>query len=196
MNNSFQYKNLTASFLVDFKKGGVIYSITDWFGLQAGVLAGSAAVNDKGVNMREPVADDGGIKADGVYGYVNSDGDVQLSDADGNDVTSAVENATYVEGQDFIKDYWGKSELSIFDASFVKLREVTLGYTFTNIPALQRVGIRSLTLSLLGRNLWIIHKNTPDIDPETGMGAGNYVGMETNTIPSVRSMGFNLKVNF
>ena len=99
-------------------------------------------------------------------------------------------------GQDFFKDYWGKVELSTFDASFVKLREVTLGYTFTNVPALQRVGIRSLNLSLLGRNLWIIHKNTPDIDPEIGMGAGNYVGMETNAIPSVRPMGFNPMVNF
>ena len=146
--------------------------------------------------MREPVADDGGIKADGVYGYVDANGDVQLTDAAGNDVNEAVVNTTYTEGQDFIKDYWGKSELSIFDASFVKLREVTLGYTFTNIPALQRVGIGSLNVSLLGRNLWIIHKNTPDFDPEIGMGAGNYVGMETNAIPSVRSMGFNLKVNF
>jgi hypothetical protein len=196
VNNAFQYKNLTASFLVDFRKGGVIYSITDWFGHYAGVMEKSAAVNDKGVNIREPVADDGGINVEGVYGYVNSDGDVQYTDADGNDVTSPVVSTSYADGQDFYKDYWGKVELSTFDASFIKLREVTLGYTFNNVPALQRVGIRSLNLSLLGRNLWIIHKNTPDIDPETGMGAGNYVGMETNTIPSVRSMGFNLKVNF
>ena len=196
VNNSFQFKNLTASFLVDFRKGGVIYSVTDWFGHYAGVMEGTAAVNDNGVNIREPVADGGGIKNEGVYGYVNADGDVQLTDADGNDVTTPVVNASYAEGQDYFKDYWGKVELSTFDASFVKLREATLGYTFTNVPALQRVGIRSLNLSLLGRNLWIIHKNTPDIDPEIGMGAGNYVGMETNAIPSVRSMGFNLKVNF
>jgi len=196
VNNAFQYKNVTASFLVDFRKGGVIYSITDWFGCYAGVLEKTAAVNDNGVNIREPVADGGGIKVEGVYGYVDANGDVQFTDADGNDVSSPVENTTYANASNFYHDYWGKNEVSVFDASFVKLREVTLGYTFRNLPALQRVGIQSLNLSLIGRNLWIIHKNTPDIDPEINMGAGNYVGMETNAIPSVRSMGFNVKVNF
>jgi hypothetical protein len=48
----------------------------------------------------------------------------------------------------------------------------------------------------VGRNLWIIHKNTKDIDPETGMGSGNIVGVETNAIPSTRSYGFNIKLDF
>ncbi|KPK82679.1 MAG: hypothetical protein AMS27_14345, partial [Bacteroides sp. SM23_62_1] len=196
INNAFSFKDFDFSFLIDFKKGGVVYSVTDWFGLYAGVLEATAATNDKGVNIREDPADGGGIKVDGVYGRVDTDGSIIYTDGQGNDVTTPVENSTYVLGQDFYHDYWAKTGLSVFDASFVKLREVALGYTFRNIPALQRVGIRGLSLQLLGRNLWIIHKNTPDIDPEIGMGAGNYVGVETNAIPSVRSMGFNVRVNF
>ncbi|HUS87394.1 MAG TPA: SusC/RagA family TonB-linked outer membrane protein [Bacteroidales bacterium] len=196
VNNVLSYKDLTLSFLVDFRKGGVIYSITDWFGVQAGVLEQTAAINDKGHNVREPVLDGGGVLVKGVYGRVASDGTIEFLDALGNVVTTPVESTTYTAAQDYFKDYWGKNELSTFDASFVKLREVSLGYDFRNIAALQKVGIRGMNLALVGRNLWIIHKNTPDIDPETGMGAGNSVGMETNAIPTTRTIGFNLRVNF
>jgi TonB-linked SusC/RagA family outer membrane protein len=196
VNNTLSYKDLTLSFLIDFRKGGVIYSITDWFGVQAGVLDKTAAINDKGNNVREPVADGGGVLVKGVYGRVNSDGTITYLDASGNVSATPVVSTTYTDAQTYFKDYWGKNELSTFDASFVKLREVSLGYDFTKIAALQKVGIRGLNLALVGRNLWIIHRNTPDIDPETGMGAGNSVGMETNAIPTTRSLGFNLRVNF
>ena len=92
VTNSFSYKNLNLSFLVDFKKGGVVYSVTDWFGTQAGVLAKTAAINDKGHNIRDDVADGGGIRADGVYGKVNADGTISFLDASGNVVSTPVEN--------------------------------------------------------------------------------------------------------
>jgi len=196
VTNSFRYKDLTASFTVDFRKGGKIFSVTDWFGAYAGVLEKSAVLNDNGVNIREPVAEGGGIKLEGVYGTINSDGTVQLTDASGNPVSEAVPNTTYVNAQTYFKDYWGKNEISTFDADFVKLREVAIGYDFRNIDFLARLGVRGATLSFVGRNLFIFYKDTPDIDPETGMGAGNYVGMETNAIPTSRSMGFDLKLNF
>jgi len=196
INNSFSYKSFNLSFLVDFKKGGVVYSITDYFGVMSGVLASTAAMNDKGNNVRDDVADGGGVRADGVYGKVNADGTISYTDALGNVVTAPVENSTYAPAQDWFKDYWGKNELSVFDASFVKLREVSMGYSFDNIDFLQKVGVKNLNLSLVGRNLWIIHKNTKDIDPETGMGSGNIVGVETNAIPSTRSYGFNIKLDF
>jgi len=196
LTNSFRFKDLTASFTVDFRKGGVIYSVTDWFGAYAGVLEKTAVTNANGVNIREPVADGGGILLEGVYGEVNSDGTIQLTDAAGNPVNEAVTNSTYVDAQTYFKDYWGKHEISLFDGSYVKLREVSIGYDFRNIDFLANLGVRGAKLSLVGRNLFIFYKDTPDIDPETGMGAGNYVGMETNAIPTVRSMGFDLKLNF
>lgn len=196
ISNTFSYKNITASFLVDFRKGGVIFSVTDFFGHYTGVLKNTAAMNDRGRNVRLPVEEWGGIKVNGVYGLLDVNWDVQLLDEDGNFVSEPVVNKTYVEAQNFYKDYWGKTELSTFDASYIKLRELTLGYTFTGGAVLEKAGINSIYLSLLGRNLWIIHKNTPDIDPEAGMGAGNYVGFESTVIPSVRSMGFSLKATF
>ena len=94
-------------------------------------------------------------------------------------------------------EYYGKTELSVFDGSFAKLREVALGYTFDNISFLNKVGIKDLNLSVVGRNLWIIQKNIPDLDPEVSQSAGNTsVGAETNAIPSTRSYGFNIKFSF
>jgi hypothetical protein len=97
-------------------------------------------------------------------------------------------------GYDF---YNRRNEQSVFDASFIKLREVSAGYTFNKLSFLNKVGIRDLNLSIVGRNLWIILKHTPHIDPEISSSAGNTsVGAETNAIPSTRSYGFNVRVNF
>ena len=196
VNNAFIYKNFNFSFLIDFRKGGDIFSVTDWFGHYTGVLNGTAVKNDKGTNIRKDPANGGGIRVNGVYGYVDLNGDIQFTNESGTDVSSPVENQTYAEAQGFFHDYFGKNELSVFDASFIKLRELILGYTFRDIPFLTRVGINNIQLSLVGRNLWLIHSNIPNIDPEYNNGAGNIVGQETAAIPSVRSYGFDLKVAF
>jgi len=198
VNNALSYKDFNFSFLVDFRKGGVQYSVTDWFGAYAGVTAETAATNANGMNVRDPVADGGGVLVDGVYGYVTSDGTPQFTDADGNDVPTPVENTTYVGALTYYEtDYWGKNGLSVFDQSFVKLREVILGYTFHDISALQKVGISSINFSLVGRNLLLLLDNMPHVDPENAISAGNTsVGMNSTPIPSARTFGFNLKFTF
>jgi TonB-linked SusC/RagA family outer membrane protein len=198
VNNAVSYKDFNFSFLVDFRKGGVQYSVTDWFGNYAGVMEVTAATNANGKNVRDPVADGGGVLVDGVYGTVKSDGTPQFTDADGNNVATPVKNTDYVEGIVFYEwDYWGKPGLSVFDAGFVKLREVILGYTFHDISALQKAGISSINFSLVGRNLWLIHSNMPHVDPENAISAGNTsLGMNTTPIPSARTFGFNLKFTF
>lgn len=193
VQNSFTYKNLNFGFLVDFRKGGDMFSVTNMFGMYAGILEGTALVNDNGVNMREDPDDGGGIKLDGVMGNVASDGSIVFTDADGNTVSEPIENSVYGGAARYGHDYYGKHELSIFDASFVKLREVVLGYTFFDVAP----WLSSINLSLVGRNLWIIHTNMPNIDPENAFSAGTgNVGIESNAIPSVRSYGFNLRVTF
>ena len=67
-----------------------------------------------------------------------------------------VANTTYVAANTWGYDYYGKTELSVFDGSFAKLREVSLGYTFNKIAFFNKVGIKDLNLSVVGRNLWII----------------------------------------
>ncbi|WP_340114454.1 SusC/RagA family TonB-linked outer membrane protein [Maribellus mangrovi] len=197
VNNAFHYKNLNVSFLVDFRWGGDQYSITDWFGSYSGVMANTAATNDNGKNVRDAVADGGGVKVDGVYGKL-VDGRVVLTDGSGNESSTPVANNSYVEAQTFFEtDYWGKPSLSVYDAGFVKLREVIVGYTFNNIPYLSDIGVRDVNLSFVGRNLWIIYDNMPHVDPENGISAGNTsVGMNSTPIPSARTLGFDLKINF
>ncbi len=194
VNNGFHYKNLNFSFLIDFRKGGDQYSITDWFGNYTGVMAVTATTNDNGKNVRDPVADGGGVKVDGVYGKMVN-GHVVFIDKSGNESATPVPNESYVAAQLFYEtDYWGKPGLSVFDASYVKLREVIAGYTFSKVDFLN---IKSINLSLVGRNLLLISSNMPHVDPENGISAGNTsVGVNSTPIPSARNIGFDLKLNF
>jgi TonB-linked SusC/RagA family outer membrane protein len=198
VNNSFNYKNFNFSFLVDFRKGGVIFSVTDMFGKYTGILDETAATNANGKNVRDALTDGGGVLIENaVFGKLKSDGSVQFIDGAGANVEAPVDNTKYSDANLLYYGYYGKNELSTFDASFVKLREVSAGYSFTNVSFLNKIGVRNLNLALIGRNLWIIHKNTLDIDPEVSSGAGNTsVGAETNTIPSTRSYGFNIRLDF
>jgi TonB-linked SusC/RagA family outer membrane protein len=198
INNSFTYKNLNLSFLIDFKHGGDIFSVTHMFGMYTGVLAETAATNANGANVRDALADGGGyLIPNAVYGKVNTDGSVSYTDATGAVSPTPVANETYVPENTYGYDFYGKTELSVFDGSFTKLREISLAYSFDNVAFLSKAGIKNVSLALVGRNLWIIHKNIPDIDPEISSSAGNTsVGAETNAIPSTRSYGFNLKFSF
>jgi hypothetical protein len=117
----------------------------------------------------------------------------------GNDLAEGAEpvlNTTYAMAQDFYHDWWKKNNMSVYDASFVKLREVIIGYTFNKIAFMNKVGVRSLTLSLVGRNLLLLYSVIPDVDPENAFSAGNVQGVNSNPIPSTRSFGFDLKVSF
>ncbi len=198
VNNSLTYKDFNLSFLVDFKKGGDIFSVTHMFGMYTGILEETAEINAKGKNVRDALADGGGTLIEGaVYGRVKTDGTVQYTDATGADSATPVENTTYVAANLYGYDFYGKNELSTFDGSFIKLREVSAGYSFNKIAFFNKIGVRDLNLSLVGRNLWIIQKNIPDLDPEVSQSAGNTsVGAETNAIPSTRSYGFNIKISF
>jgi hypothetical protein len=199
VTNTFNYKKLSLSILVDFKKGGKIFSETHMFSEYTGVLANTAAINANGKNVRDALADGGGVLvSDAVYGKVNAQtGAITFLDATGAASDVPVTNTTYVDANTFYYDYYKLHELSIFDASYTKLREVSLSYSFDKISFLNKIGIKDLNISAVGRNLWIIHKNIPDVDPEVGNSAGNTsVGAEQNAIPSTRSYGFNIKISF
>ena len=84
ITNSFTYKKFNLSFLVDFRKGGDIFSVTHMFGTYTGVLEPTAATNANGKNVRDALADGGGVLIpDAVYGKVNTDGTIAFLDADG-----------------------------------------------------------------------------------------------------------------
>jgi hypothetical protein len=113
------------------------------------------------------------------------------------------ENPVYVPN-DVIVDvqaFWNAQnprtyhEAGIFDGSFVKLREVTFGYSLPQ-SLLSNSFIQGARLSLVGRNLAMLFRNHPHMDPEVDMKGGNAQGFASGEMPSTRNVGFNLNVTF
>jgi TonB-linked SusC/RagA family outer membrane protein len=173
------YKNISLSGLVDISKGGNIYSVDMRWGLNTGIFAETAGLNDKGKPKRDPVADGGGVLYDAVY-------------------TNGSPNTTYVPANDYY-GAWNADYLPtanyVYDGSYVKLREVALNYSLPS-ALISKTPLSKVTLSLVGRNLWIIHKNMPYYDPETSASSGNIQGTADGAYPSTRTFGFNMMVNF
>ncbi len=171
ITNSFSYKGINLSFLVDVRKGSKFFSTTAWHSY----YTGSYEVTTKD-NVRET-----GLIVDGVFAD-NKPNDVRVS-------------AQAYYGGDWI---WNNHEYSILDGTFVKLREVILGYDFNFKKS--KV-FQKLNVSVVGRNLAILYrdKSTKDLglDPEVGFGSGaGGVGFENFQIPTTRSYGLNFKVSF
>ncbi len=192
MNNTFSYKNLSLGFLIDVQKGGDVFSWDMDYAGYTGLYKESAATNKKGHNVRDAVADGGGVLLDGV---VNTG-------TDENPIYS--KNTTYADASDCYSalGYYGGSDSSsaadkqfVYDASYVKLREVTLSY---NLPKslLSKFSVQDLTVSAYGRNLWIIYKNLPYADPEYTSSSGNNQGIQNSTYPTCKEVGFSLNLKF
>lgn len=95
--------------------------------------------------------------------------------------------------------YWTRlaegAEPWIYDATNIRLRELSLGYTLPK-NLLRRTPFQNVKLSFVGRNLWLIHSKTKGFDPEGSASTGNAQGFEFASMPIMRSLGFNLNVTF
>lgn len=193
--NTFRFKGIDLSILLDYQKGGKLFSLTNMWGTYSGILEETAATNDKGNNVRDAVANGGGLIVDGVYGRVNSNGEVEYLDADGNPSSSPVKNTTYVGGKRWARDHYARARAgqNTFDAGYLKLREVRLGYT---LPSKFTGPLKSVNIGVYGRNLAIWGAANQHIDPETTTSTGNVQGIEGGQLPSLRSYGFNVSVKF
>ena len=87
------------------------------------------------------------------------------------------------------------SEAYIYSATYVKFREIKLSYSFSN-NLIKKIGLQAASLSAVGRNLFFIYKDAPNIDPETAFNTGNAQGLESLSLPTVRTIGFNLNLKF
>lgn len=177
--NTLKYKNFSLSFLVDFKKGGDVYSQDMAFGLATGLYQETAGVNELGNLKRTPVGQGGGVILPGVK-----------ADGSPNDIRTQMSNYTNAYGF-----YGGPEAMHVYDGSFVKLRNVTVSYRFPK-EIFGNSFIDNMTFSLIGRNLWIIHKNMPYSDPEATIGNGNLMGFQNGAHPSFREIGASIKVEF
>lgn len=177
--NKLNYKNFSLSFLVDMQHGGDLFSADISTGNRSGLYYYTAGVNELGNPIRNSLVNGGGIILQGV-------------DASGkpNTVRTPMDNYTNALGS--VK---APQAYFIYDASYVKLREVALSY---RLPArlISRVRLTGAQLSLVGSNVWIIHKNLPFADPEAGQSSGNLQGNQTGVLPTTRDLGVNLKLQF
>jgi len=182
VNNTFSFKSITLDFLIDFKSGGDIFSgtnnrLTQW-GLHEQSLIGRDGEDPLHIT---------GVTRSGstpeTYVYTPVDRDLTPDEA---------------------RIYWNNvggestaiSNMFIYDASFVKLRQLTLGYTFPR-NLLSKTPIQTLTLSFVGRNLWVISKNIDNVDPESAYSTNaGAQGLEYFAMPATRTYGFNLRVGF
>ncbi len=176
--NTFKYKNLSLGFLIDVRKGGDVFSLDMFYGMATGVLPESVGLNDKGNPSRNTIANGGGVIMPGVT-------------ADGKPNTIRVENVfgTFGYAQN-------PAAAFVYDASYVKLRELNLTYSLPQSLFAKVKVIKGAELGIVGRNLWIIHKNLPYSDPEENLSSGNVQGYQSGAYPTTRSIGFNVRVKF
>jgi TonB-linked SusC/RagA family outer membrane protein len=171
VSNSFRYRAATFSFLVDVRRGGVVMSNT--------VSALRSSGTAKETLDRTQFVQPGVIR--------NADGTTRP-----NDVKVAS-----------VQQYWQNLDSSIspenniFDGSYAKLREIQFSYKLPDRWA-SLFRSRDASVSVEGRNLWLISSNVPHIDPEANIHGVGLIGegIERNNIPSTRSIGFNIRLGF
>lgn len=180
--NTFSYRNFVLSVLIDVRKGGLLYSGSYSQMLTNGVLAETLYGRDDY------------YKHSVIYGET----DTELSGGAKWDAYFAdgTKNTKYTSPQSYEYARPNYAEFVMFDASYVKLRELAFGYNF---PAsiLSRTPIKTAKFSLVGRNLAILYRHTPlGIDPEATSTAGNGQGIERGSLPPNAIYGFNVNLTF
>ncbi|TDH21486.1 SusC/RagA family TonB-linked outer membrane protein [Segetibacter sp. 3557_3] len=179
--NNFRLGNFTLAAFIDFQSGGQFFSWTKMLAVKSGQAEETAALNDKGSNVRDPLASGGGVKVEGI------------SSASGQEVTAYVDARSYFRNTIGTRIY----EEWLFDASYVKLREVSLGYTF-NSKLFKGTPIKSTRLALIARNPKMLWQKAPrGLEPsELSSGSGSISWLEKGEFQTVRSYGVSLNVSF
>lgn len=175
LTNSFSYKGFNLSFLIDFRIGGDIYSATASNLFVRGNAAGTVVNGER----QDFVVPNTVVQKDG--GYVDNN--------------VPVTHQNYWERIGSTGNY-GLPEVFTYDATNIRLRNITLGYTF-NKNMLKKTPFQRLNLSATCNNVWMIHYNLPGIDPESVSATNtNATGFENGAAPTSRSFTFNVTVGF
>ena len=167
LRNSLKYKNLSVSFLFDMQQGGKYFSTTHMWGMYSGMLEETGFGGNR----------EAGIVLDGVLENGNA-------------------NTTRITANEYGgMHYGGVDALNVFDASYIKLRDVTIGY---DLPKSIIGGfLDGVRISAFGRNLLAWNLAWEGMDPEnTSYGSGNIQGLEGGSLPSTRQYGVNVNFKF
>jgi hypothetical protein len=167
ITNTFNYKGISLSALIDFKVGNMMLSGTNFNAVRHGL-------HKMTLEGRE-----GGVVADGV----NAQGGPNTAKAGVQPFWEVVRSQALIEPV-------------VYDGSYWKLRQITAGYDFTKHLS-PKSPIKGIKLSFVANNVLILKKYIDNIDPESfGYSSDNLVGMESTGLPTTRSLGFNLNVKF
>lgn len=169
LNNTFNFKGVALSFLIDTNQGGDVVSFTNNF------YKSNGALKETGVDRELPRV------IPGVIEVTNADG-----------TKTYRPNNIQVSAQDYWRSFGLQSELGVYDATVYRLREVSLGYSLPK-PILERLPFGEVNVSVSGRNLFYYAPNT-NFDPELNtQGAGNIRGLDLQGPPNARTYGVNLR---
>lgn len=180
IRNQFRYKDLSFGFLIDIQKGGQVYSYDMAAGLETGLYAETAVGDYRTANR--PVS-----------------GVLETKDSNGKIVYKPVSGVQYVDGSSTTApdgNTLNPDSAFLYDASYVKLREANITYRLPK-SLIKNTFINEASIALVGRNLWIIHKNLPYADPESGLSGGlNSRGISHASLPTTREIGVNITFKF
>jgi hypothetical protein len=163
------------------QKGGDMFSLDQSYGLATGLSELTAGNNELGNPVRNTIANGGGVILPGV----------QANGTPNTVRTAAPDQYGNISG------YRRAPNASfIYDASYIKLREVNITYSLPS-TLVAKLKLTDMKFSIVGSNLWIIHKNLPEADPESGLSSGNLAsGYSVGSLPTTRNIGCNLTFKF
>lgn len=176
----FRYGQLELSAMIDYQIGGQFFSRSKMLAVRTGLDPITVETNDNGMNVRDDVAEGGGMKIEGI------------SASTGEPVTAYVDPQTYwgVVGRRVYEEW-------LYDATYVKLREVRIGYTFLKAN-LEALPFQRVSVAFVARNPLMIHQKAPEgLDPsELSTGSQMMGWYESGQLNTVRSYGVNLNLTF
>lgn len=175
LTNTLRYKNFNLNFLIDAKFGGQLFSGTNTIAYGAGLHKGTLEGRENGLSVT------------GIDG--------STFDADTGNGTSFT---TTVAPED-LQTYYGRvndiAEFFVEDSDYIKFRQLSFGYTLPS-SILEKTFLQSVTINLIGQNLFYIKRSIDNVDPESAYNAGNSQGLEYFGVPTTRSYGISANVKF
>ncbi|MRG47206.1 SusC/RagA family TonB-linked outer membrane protein [Chitinophaga sp. SYP-B3965] len=179
--NMFRLGKFDLGIMIDYQFGGMFFSRSKMLAVKTGMAEETAVLNDKGKNIRDAIADGGGIKVNGIS------------------ASTKQEVTAYVDARSYFRTVLGTHvyEEWLYGADYIKLREVRLGYTLDK-AMLGRLPFSKVNIALIARNPAMLWQKAPKgLDPtELSSGAQSISWLESGQSNTVRSFGANLTINF
>jgi TonB-linked SusC/RagA family outer membrane protein len=173
LSSSFKFNNFDLSMALNFQIGGLYFAKSEMLRDYKGLSPTTVALNDKGVDIREPISAGGGIKP------------ANAVTADGNPFN------TYVPAMAFFGTYWYLTEPYIYHATYVKMDQIRLGYSLPK-KWLQRTPLKAVNVGVVMTDPFLIYNAARGSGNDPSEADTNYG--DNGQLPATRTMGFNIKI--